>query len=76
MPGIAFESDPEKNAANLLKHGIGFVEVISVFADPLSITIADPDHSIDEARYVIVGMADKHDLKWLWFILSGDSASV
>ena len=28
-----------------------------VFNDPLSITIADPDHSIDEDRYIDIGMS-------------------
>lgn len=28
-----------------------------MFGDPLSVTIPDPDHSIEEERFVIVGMS-------------------
>jgi hypothetical protein len=32
-----------------------FEEVASVFADPLSLTVADPLHSDDEDRFVTIG---------------------
>ena len=44
-----------KAASNEAKHGISFDEASSVVGDPLSITIADPDRSSDEARFVIIG---------------------
>jgi uncharacterized DUF497 family protein len=34
-----FEWDPEKAQANLDKHGVGFAEAITVFGDPLEVTI-------------------------------------
>jgi uncharacterized DUF497 family protein len=57
MSGIAFEWDRRKNAANQRKHGVAFVEASTVFGDPLSITIPDPLHDIDEERLVIIGMS-------------------
>jgi uncharacterized protein len=48
MYGIAFEWDPRKDSANRRKHGVGFSEASTVFENPLSITIADPDHAIEE----------------------------
>lgn len=30
---------------------------VSVFADPLSITISDPDHSMAEMRFVDIGLS-------------------
>ncbi len=42
-----FEWDNEKAATNLQKHGISFLEAASVFQDPLSTTIRDPDQSAD-----------------------------
>ena len=52
---LAFERDLEKAAANALKHGVQFEEAATAFADPLSITISDPDHSAGEARYILIG---------------------
>ena len=54
-----FEWDEEKANANLRKHGISFDEAATVFLDPFSITIPDPDHSIDELRYVDIGISEK-----------------
>jgi uncharacterized DUF497 family protein len=34
---------------NLVKHGISFEEVVTVFGDPLSDTVPDPDHSVTAA---------------------------
>lgn len=51
-----FEWDPEKAQANRAKHGISFEDVTSAFADPLSLTIPDPDHSEEEERYILMGM--------------------
>jgi hypothetical protein len=48
MSGIAFEWD--------------FAEATTVFDDPLSITIPDPDHAADEERFVIVGMSSERSL--------------
>ena len=62
MYGIAFEWDRRKESANLRKHGVGFVEATTVFDDPLSITIPDPDHAIGEERLVIIGMSSKRSL--------------
>jgi uncharacterized DUF497 family protein len=54
---VEFEWDPEKAAANLRKHGVSFDEAATVLADPLSITVPDPDHSQDEDRYIIVDLS-------------------
>lgn len=52
---MVFEWDPKKAERNLRKHGVSFHECASVFADPLSITYHDPDHSTTEHRFIIVG---------------------
>ena len=54
-----FEWDEDKAKANLRKHGVSFEEAQTVFTDPLAMTIPDPDHSIDEARFIIIGESDK-----------------
>ncbi len=52
---IDFEWDSEKSKQNESKHGITFFEATEVFGDDLSLTVADPDHSLDEERYLIFG---------------------
>lgn len=57
MAGIRFEWDRKKESANWRKHRVGFTEATSVFGDPLSITVSDPEHSAEEDRLVTVGMS-------------------
>ena len=59
---IKFEWDARKARSNVRKHGIDFAEATTVFADLLSITIADPDHSEDEERWVTMGLSNRHRL--------------
>ncbi|MDX2216952.1 MAG: BrnT family toxin [Oculatellaceae cyanobacterium bins.114] len=54
---MEFEWSPDKAALNLEKHGVSFQEASTVFDDPLSVTFPDPDHSIGENRYVIIGVS-------------------
>ena len=56
---LNFEWDEEKAKTNLKKHRVSFDEAASVFADPFSITIPDPDHSVGEQRYIDIGSSDK-----------------
>jgi uncharacterized DUF497 family protein len=61
MP-IRFEWDARKERRNLQKHGVGFDEASTVFADTLSITIPDPDDSDEEERWVTMGVSHRHRL--------------
>ena len=54
---MEFEWDSRKATKNLQKHKISFTEAATVFDDPLSITVADPDHSNMEDRFLIVGQS-------------------
>jgi uncharacterized DUF497 family protein len=53
---IEFEWDAAKAKINLGKHHISFEEATSAFYDALSVTIADPDHSVNESRFLLIGM--------------------
>jgi uncharacterized protein len=53
---IEFEWDATKAKTDLAKHRISFEEATLAFYDALSITIADPDHSIHESRFLLIGM--------------------
>ena len=57
-----FEWDEEKAETNLRKHGVSFEEAPTVFADPLAMTIPDPDHSTDEDRFITIGDSNKKRL--------------
>ena len=54
---LKFEWDETKNEANRRKHGVSFQESQSVFADEFGRLVADPDHSQDEDRFVLLGMS-------------------
>lgn len=56
---MEFEWNPGKAALNLEKHGVSLQEAATVFNDPLSVSVTfpDPDHSIGENRYVIIGVS-------------------
>jgi uncharacterized DUF497 family protein len=55
---MEFIWDRRKAASNGKKHGVAFVEAATVFGDPLSMTFPDPDHSIDEERFITIGMSE------------------
>jgi uncharacterized protein len=57
-----FQWDPDKAEANRRKHGVTFEEAASAFADFLSVTIPDPDHSVGEARFLLIGLTNRHRL--------------
>lgn len=54
MP-IRFEWDLEKARINHDKHDVSFEEAATAFGDPFSLTIHDPDHSVSEIRYLLLG---------------------
>lgn len=58
--GIGFEWNSDKAARNLRKHGVTFEEAATVFRDGLSVTVPDPDHSIEEERFITVGMSSQN----------------
>ena len=57
-----FEWDPRKDAANQQKHGISFDKARSVFGDPFALTNHDPDHSMEERRFLPTGYSSSHRL--------------
>ena len=59
---MPFEWDAEKAAENLRRHGIPFEEAETVFDDPLSQTLLDPDHSEGEERYLEIGYSRRRRL--------------
>ncbi len=54
---MQFDWNPDKARVNRAKHQVSFQEAATVFKDPLSITFPDPNHSIGEVRWVIIGQS-------------------
>ena len=52
---MEFKWNPDKEQSNVEKHGADFSEAATVFGDPLELTIADPDHSVGEFRFLSMG---------------------
>lgn len=57
MGEISFTWDPAKARQNKRKHGVTFDEARTVFADEGALLIDDPDHSVGEERFVIIGFS-------------------
>ena len=60
--GYIFEWDRKKAESNVRKHGVTFDEASTAFGDPLALLMRDPDHSVDEERYIVLGMSTRHRL--------------
>lgn len=57
---LIFEWDENKERLNFRKHKASSAEGESVFYDSFSITILDPDHSIEEKRFIDIGTSDNN----------------
>ena len=66
--GYTFEWDPQKAASNRRTHGVTFDEASTVFGDPLAILLQDPDHSVREKRYVLLGTSNLRRLLVVAFV--------
>ena len=73
---LTFEWDEEKANTNLRKHQISFEEAKTVFNDPMSITIANPDHSINEERYVDIGISSQGQILVVVYTERGETIRV
>ena len=57
MYELRFEWDERKATANGRKHGVSFEEARAVFFDERARLIDDPDHSVDEERFILLGLS-------------------
>ena len=56
MKKMLFTWDDNKNTSNKRKHGISFEEAQAVFFDENAIEFDDPDHSVNEERFILLGL--------------------
>lgn len=58
MRNDEFDWDPQKAAANLADHKVGFEQAKGVFGDPFAIEFLDDREDYGEDRFVIIGMTE------------------
>jgi uncharacterized DUF497 family protein len=51
-----FQWDPKKARNNNRKHGVSFERAASIFRDPRALSIFDDEHSIEEDRWITLGL--------------------
>lgn len=69
---LEFEWDPAKAAANPGKHeGVTFGEAMTAFGDPLGGIVDDPEHSVGEARLVLLAQSSRGRLLAVMFTERG-----
>jgi len=69
---VYFEWDPEKATRNIGKHKVSFNEAATIFEDPLSFTVPDPDHSEEERRLITFGTSTQGRLLMVAHTERGD----
>lgn len=57
MDELKFEWDENKNSINKAKHNVSFEEAKTVFYDEFALIIDDPEHSVEEDRFIILGFS-------------------
>ena len=73
---MEFEWDQTKAAANVSKHAVSFDEAKTVFDDPLYVDFYNPDHSLNEHRYIIIGESEQGRLLMVSYTELGDTIRI
>jgi uncharacterized DUF497 family protein len=68
-----FAWDSKKNSKNVAKHAVPFEEAVTVFDDPLAVTTADPNHSLNEFRWATIGRTWRDVLVVVFYAHHGDT---
>ena len=73
---MEFEWDRQKAAANLVKHKVSFEDAAAVFGDPLGRIVADPRHSAEEERFVLLGRSQGMGLLAVMYVERGEAIRI
>jgi uncharacterized protein len=71
-----FEWDAEKARRNIKEHDVRFEEATTVFDDSLFIIYRDPDHSVEEERYIIIGASEENRYLIVSFVERGSRTRI
>ena len=69
---MRFEWDEKKNRTNIKKHSVSFEEAKTVFYSDQSLVYNDPEHSLSEDRFIIVGFSSLGKLLLACFCERGE----
>ncbi len=69
---MRFEWDADKAEKNLKKHRVSFEEAVTAFFDSDAVDDYDPEHSVHECRYNLIGLSD-HRLLFVVYTEAEDS---
>lgn len=73
---MEFEWDPQRAQANLAKYKVSFEEAATAFGDPLGRIVADPRHSSEEERLVLLGLSQDHHLLAVMYVERGEAIRI
>jgi uncharacterized DUF497 family protein len=57
MARLGFSWDPRKARSNKLRHGVSFDEATTVFLDEHALLLDDPDPTLGEDRFLLLGLS-------------------
>jgi uncharacterized protein len=73
---MRFEWEDQKAIANLAKHGVSFGEATEVFYDPNAVEDYDAEHSLNESRFVIIGLSSRRLLYVVYAERTADTVRI
>jgi uncharacterized protein len=73
---VRFEWDRGKAEGNLEKHAVSFEEAITIFYEPLATSFPDPEHSLEESRFITFGYSTRGRLLVVSHTDRGDAVRV
>ena len=59
---ILFDWDENKAKINEQKHGVTFLEAMTIFKDDNAVIMDDEEHSEDEERFILLGISKQSNL--------------
>ena len=72
---MKFEWDERKNQINIKKHNVSFEDAESVFQDAFAVYLDDDEHSLNEERFIIIGVSETLDRElYVCYCLRGEDA--
>ena len=74
---MKFEWDEEKNKINIRKHNVSFEDAETVFQDNFAVYLEDDEHSVDEERFIIIGISETLDRElYVCYCIRGENDEV
>jgi uncharacterized DUF497 family protein len=76
MDEIEFSWDARKARENIRKHKVPFEEASTVFYDESAIEFFDPEHSINEERFLMLGLSGRLRIMVVCYCLRKEGSEI